>query len=100
MTKKHKPIGSSFDRFLADEHLTEEAHKLAVKKILALQLQTEMQRLNISKLQMARRMKTSRSALERLLDESNGSVTLDTMNRAAAAIGKYVRIEFSNRPLV
>ena len=78
-------VGSSFDEFLAAEGLLSESEATAVKRVIT----------KLSKSAMARRMRTSRSALDRLLDSSNPSVTLQTMDRAARALGKKLRIELT-----
>jgi len=81
-------IGSNFDDFLAEEGMLEEAEAVAVKRVLAYQIKELMEVKNLSKSEMARRMKTSRAALERLLDPENSSVTLITINKAARTLGK------------
>jgi antitoxin HicB len=91
MKKKH--IGSDFDDFLREEHLLETAESTAAKRVIAFQIAAEMRRSRISKSEMASRMKTSRPALERLLDPTNRSVTLSTLERAASAVGKKLRVE-------
>ncbi|MCY3736853.1 MAG: type II toxin-antitoxin system RelE/ParE family toxin [Gemmatimonadaceae bacterium] len=88
-------VGSSFDEFLAEEGLLSEAEATAVKRVIAYQLCQFMEENKLSKSAMARRMRTSRSALDRLLDSSNPSVTLQTMDRAARALGKKLRIELT-----
>ena len=93
MKKKH--VGSSFDEFLAEEDLLSEAEATAVKRVIAYQLTRFMEDNELSKTAMARRMQTSRSALDRLLDPANPSVTLQTMDRAARALGKKLRIELT-----
>ena len=93
MKKKH--VGSSFDEFLAEEGLLSGAEATAVKGVIAYQLTQFMEDNELSKTAMARRMKTSRSALDRLLDPANPSVTLQTMDRAARALGKKLRIELT-----
>ena len=98
MTSKRKSsphVGSSFDDFLAAEGLLADAESVAVKRVLAFQVAQLMKDEGISKTEMARRMKTSRSALERLLDPENDSVTLQTLEHAAQALGKRLRIEFA-----
>lgn len=85
-------LGSDFDNFLAEEGLLEEAEATAVKRVLAYQINQLMQDQNLSKAEMARRMKTSRAALERLLDPENRSVTLVTMDKAARSLGKHLRL--------
>ncbi len=88
-------LGSSLDEFLTDEGLLSEAEATAVKRVIAYQLSQFMEENKLSKSAMARRMETSRSALDRLLDSSNPSVTLQTMDRAVRALGKKLRIELT-----
>ena len=90
MNKIH--LGSNFDDFLAEEGLLEEAEAIAVKRVLAFQIRSMMESQNLSKAEMARRMKTSRAALDRLLDPENRSVTLFTMDKAARSLGKRLRL--------
>lgn len=90
MNQKH--LGSDFDEFLTEEGLLEEAEATAVKRVLAFQINQLMLDQNLSKAEMARRMKTSRAALERLLDPENRSVTLHTMDKAARSLGKHLRL--------
>ncbi|MGB4582058.1 MAG: helix-turn-helix transcriptional regulator [Coriobacteriia bacterium] len=93
MDKKH--IGSDFDDFLRDEGVLDEAEAVAIKRVIAYQLAQEMERANISQSELARRMKTSRSSVERLLDPANPSVTLVTLERAASAIGKRLKVQLT-----
>ena len=93
MNRQH--IGSDFDDFLAEEGLLSEVEAVAVKRVIAHQLIQFMEENALSKTAMARRMRTSRSALDRLLDPTNPSVTLQTMDRAARALGKKLHIEIS-----
>ena len=90
-----KHIGSSFDEFLTEEGLLSEAEATAVKRVIAFQLSQFMEENKLFRSAMARRMQTSRSALDRLLDSSNPSVTLRTMDRAARALGKQLRIQLT-----
>ena len=90
---KKKNIGSSFDSWLREEGITEEVTAGAIKRVLARQVQAAMTDGGLSKAEMARRMQTSRSQLDRLLDPENESVTLATLQKAAAAIGREVRLE-------
>lgn len=92
MSKK-RHVGSSFDAFLEEEGILEDVGAVAQKRVLAWQLAEAMRKNRLSKLQMARRMRTSRAALDRLLDPDNPGVTLATLERAAAALGKRLRIE-------
>ena len=91
--KKH--IGSDFDEFLEDEGLLEDAEAVAAKRVIAFQIAQEMKREHLSKSELAQRMNTSRSAVERLLDPSNRSVTLSTLEKAASAVGKKLKVELS-----
>jgi len=91
--KKH--IGSDFDDFLRGEGILDEAEAVATKRVIAYQLSQEMERANISQSELARRMKTSRSSVERLLDPTNPSVTLVTLERAASAIGKRLKVQLT-----
>lgn len=94
MNKKTRGhIGSSFDAFLAEEGMLEECEARAIKEILAMQVDHALKTEGISKAEMARRMHTSRPALDRLLDAKNTSITLHTLQRAAAAVGKRLRLE-------
>ncbi len=93
MKKRNKHIGSSLEDFLKEEGILEETRAVALKETLAWQVQQAMAKDKISKVEMARRMKTSRAALDRLLDPRNASVTLQTLTRAAHAIGRDLRIE-------
>ena len=85
--------GSSFDDFLRDEDLYEDATATAIKRVIAWQLEQEMQRQKITKSAMAERMHTSRSQLDRLLNPEITSVSLEMIQRAANAIGRELRIE-------
>lgn len=93
MGKRH--IGGDFDEFLRDEGILEEAEAVATKRVIAYQIAQEMERAHISQSELARRMKTSRSAVERLLDPTNPSVTLVTLERAASAVGKRLKIQLT-----
>lgn len=91
----NKHIGSDFDDFLDEEDLLAETEAIAIKRVIAYQVAELMKSQNMSKVAMAKKMKTSRSALDRLLDPKNTSITLQTLERAAHAIGKRLRIEFA-----
>ena len=95
MKRKNRHIGSSFDDFLSEEGLLADAEAVAIKRVLAYQLAAMMKEQRITKSELARRMRTSRSALDRLLDPQNASVTLQTLERAAQALGKRLRVEFA-----
>jgi DNA-binding Xre family transcriptional regulator len=91
MNEKH--IGSSLDDFLAEEAILEETTAVAVKRVIAWQIAQEMKAQKLTKTALAEKMHTSRAALNRLLDDSDTSLTLTTLASAAAALGKRVRIE-------
>jgi len=90
---KKKNIGSSFDDWLREENLYEEVTAVAIKRVLARQISQEMIDRNLSKTEMARRMNTSRAALDRLLDPENDAVTLNTLSKAATAVGRQLHFE-------
>ena len=93
MKKRNKHIGSSLEDFLKEEGVLEETRAVALKETLAWQVQQAMEKEKITKVEMAKRMRTSRAALDRLLAPGNASVTLQTLTRAARAIGRDLRIE-------
>ncbi len=80
--------GSDFDEFLTEEGILEEVTARAHKRLLTLQLQDAMEATQLTKTELAERMQTSRSQLDRLLDPDNTSVTLDSLERLARAVGK------------
>jgi DNA-binding Xre family transcriptional regulator len=91
--KKKGRIGSSFDDFLKEDSIYEEVTARAIKRVIARQLDTLMHDQGLSKSSLAKRMKTSRAQLDRLLDPDNESVTLGTLTRAAQAVGRQLRME-------
>ncbi len=90
---RNRHLGTDFDDFLAEEGLLGQAEAVAAKRVLAFQIASAMEERQLSKTAMARRMRTSRSSLDRLLDPEAPSVTLLTLERAARVLGKRVRIE-------
>ena len=90
MSKKH--IGSSLDNFLKDEGTFDQAQALAIREVVVWQLTEAMARQSLSKARLAVMLKTSRSQVDRLLDPT-GDVTLSTLQRAAALVGRKVQIE-------
>jgi len=90
MKKKH--IGSSLNDFLEEEGLLEESELVAVKRIIAIQIEQTMHDKAISKTKMAEFMGTSRASLDRLLDPVNVSITLQTLEKAARAVGKRLHV--------
>lgn len=86
-------VGSSFDDFLQEEGLLEEATAVAIKRVLAWQIAEAMKAQNLTKTAMAAKMHTSRASLNRLLDEEDTSLTLTTLASAANALGQKIRME-------
>ena len=97
MTKRKQATfdhsGSTFDSFLEEEGILEEVDSAAIKRVIAWQLSQAMKERKLTKKAMAERIGTSRSQLDRLLDPENNSVHLQTIARAARALGKRLRIE-------
>lgn len=97
--KRNPRIGSSLEDFLEEDGRLEDATDTAIKRVLAWQLGQAMTSQRISKAEMARRMRTSRSQLDRLLaPDDHVAVTLETMKRAAAVLGKRVRLDLVDAP--
>ena len=90
MNTKH--IGSDFDDFLSEEGMLDEVETTAIKRVIAFQVDQFMKEQHLTKSEMAERMNTSRASLDRLLNPENGSVTLQTLERAAHALGKRLQI--------
>lgn len=90
MNKKH--LGDTWDDFLEQEGLLAEAEAVAIKRVIAFQISQLMEQQDLSKAEMARRMQTSRAAVDRLLDPSNESATLTTLEKAALALGKRLQV--------
>lgn len=87
--------GSSFDDFLEEEGILEEGSTKAQKRLLALQIEDILAESSLTKTEIAAKMDTSRSQLDRLLDPDNTSITLDSLDRLARAVGKQLKIEFA-----
>jgi len=85
--------GSDFRDFLEEQGIREEVETRALKRAVSLQLERLLKQKTLTKAEMAVRMKTSRAAVDRLLDASNPSVTLTTLGKAARALGRKVKIE-------
>lgn len=96
--KKKATVGSYFDDFLAEDGLLEECEAAAMKEIIAEQLRDAMRDQRLTKSTVSRRMRTSRRALDRLLDPRNTSVTLHTLNKAAHAVGRRIEIKLDKAP--
>jgi transcriptional regulator with XRE-family HTH domain len=95
--KKKGHIGSSFDDFLKEEGIYEEVTARAIKRALARQLHALITEQGLTKSALAKRMRTSRAQLDRVLDPDNESVTLETLTRAAKAVGSELYMEL--RPI-
>lgn len=95
MVVVHKNLGGRFNDFLEEEGILEECTQTAIKKVLSWQIEQEMKKKKISKSAMAKKMSTSRSSLDRLLDPDNESVTLSTLKKAAQVVGRKIRLELA-----
>ena len=93
MKNRNPHVGSAFDDCLEAEDLLTKANEVAIKRVIAWQLQQEIEAKHMTKTAVAKAMGTSRAALDRLLDPDNTSVTLNTLDRAARMLGKRVNIE-------
>ena len=96
-TKRNPHEGSSFDDFLKEEGIYDEVNTAAIKRVLTWKIEKAIKKKRITKSIMARRMKTSRAQLDRLLDPDNSSVTLTTLARAASVLGKNLRLDLVER---
>jgi hypothetical protein len=90
---KNPHIGSLFSDFLKEEGIYEDVTARAIKRVIAGQIEQAMKEQGITKVAMAKRMKTSRAQLDRLLDPQNDKVQLDTMQRAAIAVGRRLQLD-------
>jgi len=88
-----KNIGDRFETFLDEKGLLEQSTETAIKRVIAFQVQELMDQQRLSKTAMAKRMQTSRSSLDRLLDPYRDSVTLKTLQKAAGVLGRKLRLE-------
>lgn len=93
MRFKKEHIGSSVEDFLEEEGILEESTARAIKAVIAWQLAEQMKAKRISKKRLAELMKTSRAQIDRILDPNKGNVTIETLQRAAALLGRRVRVE-------
>ena len=93
MTNKKGRVGSSFEDFLKEEGTYEETTAVAIKRVLAWQLRQAMETQAMRKNQMAKRMNTSRSQLDRILDPDEPKILLDTIFKAARVLGRVVRLD-------
>ena len=88
-------IGSSLDELLEEDAVLEEVNAVAIKRVVAWQIAQEMKAQQLTKTALAQKMHTSRAALNRLLDETDTSLTLTTLSSATKALGKNLRIELT-----
>ena len=95
MARRNKHVGSDFDDFLAGEGQLEASTAVATKRVIAWQISEAMKARSLTKKAMAELMNTSRSQLDRMLDENDTALTLDTLSRAAAAVGCTLRFELT-----
>ena len=86
--------GSNFSDFLDQERIAPEVRALALKRVLSLQLQAIIEEEKVTKTELAARMHTSRAAVDRLLDPTNASLTVASVGKAAAALGRKVEVRF------
>jgi len=92
---KGRLSSETFDDFLSEQGMLEDAQEVAIKRVLAWQISEAMKAQGITKTAMAARMQTDRRQLDRLLDPNNPSVTLNTLRRAATAVGRTLRVELA-----
>ncbi len=85
-------MNSDFDEFLVDDGIYEDVNDIAIKRVIAYQLEQEMKAQNITKTKMAELMNTSRAVVNRLLNPDNSSLTLHTLESATQALGKRLNI--------
>jgi antitoxin HicB len=95
MAKRKSHIGSDFDEFLAKEGILEHSTAVAIKRVVAWQIEQIMKSEGITKKTLAEKMNTSRSSLDRLLDKNDTGLTIETLTKAARALGRRVRVELA-----
>ncbi len=93
--KQHPNVGSSLEDFLNEDEALDRATAIAAKRVLAWQLQEAMTENKLTKTDMAARMKTTRAQLDRVLNPDDGNVTIETLQRAATAVGRKLRLELA-----
>jgi antitoxin HicB len=92
---RHKNIGASFDSFLEDEGILEPAEDVAIKRVVAFQIQAEMKKRNLTKTELSQEMNTSRSSINRLLDPEDEAITFKTLKKAANVLGKKLVVRLA-----
>lgn len=93
MKTRRRHRGPSLDSFLKDEGVYDELHELVAKEALVWQLQREMKKRRMTKSKLAVVMRSSRAQIDRILDPASGNVTLATLQKAANAVGKTLKVE-------
>lgn len=91
----NKNIGSDFEEFLAEDGILEECSAVAVKRVLSMELQDLMHEKHVNRTELAKRMNSSRSQIARLLNPEETGTSIDSLTRAAAAMGKHLEIRLS-----
>lgn len=91
----NKNLGSSFDSFLEEENLLQEADTVAIKRVIAYALEQKMLAENITISRLAKELDTSRSAISRILDPQNTAITLNTIEKVAKYLGKRIVLSFA-----
>ena len=94
--KRNPHIGSDFDDFLREEGVFDQTQAIAVKRVLAYELEKSMKKAHLTKAAMAKRMGTTRAQVDRILNPDNPSTTLQNLVKAADAVGKRVKISLVN----
>jgi predicted XRE-type DNA-binding protein len=92
---KHKNIGASFDSFLDDEGIRERVEDIAIKRVVAFQIKAEMEKKQLTRTELAKKMHTSRSSINRLLDPEDEAITFKTLKKAASVLGKKLIIQLA-----
>ena len=92
---KHKNIGASFDSFLDDEGIREQVEDIAIKRVVAFQIKAEMEKKQLTRTELAKKMHTSRSSINRLLDPEDEAITFKTLKKAANVLGKKLIIQLA-----
>ena len=96
MSKAKNPHwGSTLDDFLKEEGIHQQATTAAIKSVIAMQLEREMKKKRITRKRLAELMRTSRAQVDRILDPDKGNVTIETLQRAAALVGRHLRVELA-----
>lgn len=91
----HPNIGSSLDDFLQEEGILEETRLIAAKRVIAWQIAEQMKAQGLTKTALAAQMSTSRKQLDRILNPTDGNVTLESLTRVAKVLGRGIRIELA-----